>query len=221
MSVLVQSARKSRRGFDVRAFVAGGAATAALIAGVVLVFGSLAAYVAFNGSPLGGAAAPGSSQVVVETGARAPALAAAALSDASGAVAREPAATTAVAPAPGASAAAADGSDGSNAATAPNEGGLASPTGSDALPGPGSTVPTTSSPDSEQALSPTSPTSPTTASGPVGNAVQGVEDTTGLNLGESTAPVTNPVDQVLGELGGGVQGLEDTLDETTGGLLNP
>jgi hypothetical protein len=219
MSVLAHSARKSRRGFDVRAFVAGGAATAALIAGVVLVFGSLAAYVAFNGSPLGGAAAPGSSQVVVETGARAPALAAAALSDASGAVAREPAATTAVAPAPGATAT--DGSGESSSATAANEGGLGGPTGSDALPGPGSTVPTTSSPDSEQALSPTSPTSPNTASGPVGNAVQGVEDTTGLNLGESTDPVTNPVDQVLGEIGTGVQGLEDTLDDTTGGLLNP
>src|SRR5215207_4558521 len=45
-----------RRGknFNLRAFFAGGAATVALIAAGVIVFGSLAAYVAFNGLPVGG-----------------------------------------------------------------------------------------------------------------------------------------------------------------------
>jgi hypothetical protein len=46
--------RTGRRNFTLRAYLAGTAATAALLGAVVLVFASLGAYVAFNGLPIGG-----------------------------------------------------------------------------------------------------------------------------------------------------------------------
>lgn len=46
--------RTGRRNFNLRAYLAGTAATAALIGAVVLAFASLGAYVAFNGLPIGG-----------------------------------------------------------------------------------------------------------------------------------------------------------------------
>ncbi len=46
--------RTGRRKFNLRAYLAGTAATAALIGAVVLAFVSLGAYVAFNGLPVGG-----------------------------------------------------------------------------------------------------------------------------------------------------------------------
>jgi hypothetical protein len=67
MSSLVQTQpRTGRRSFTLRAYLAGTAATAALLGAVVVVFASLGAYVAFNGLPIGGdqsAAAPTSVKV--------------------------------------------------------------------------------------------------------------------------------------------------------------
>src|SRR5262245_9395422 len=85
-----------RRRFNLRAFLAGGTATAALIAAAVVVFGSLAAYVAFEGSPVRGADAPPTDRVTVG----APQAAAATLGRAGRVVAASPAASTAIAPPP-------------------------------------------------------------------------------------------------------------------------
>jgi hypothetical protein len=55
MSSIAQTQpRTGRRNFNLRAYLAGTAATAALLGAVVLVFASLGAYVAFNGLPIGG-----------------------------------------------------------------------------------------------------------------------------------------------------------------------
>ena len=67
MSSIAQTQpRTGRRNFTLRAYLAGTAATAALLGAVVLVFASLGAYVAFNGLPIGGdqaASAPSSVEV--------------------------------------------------------------------------------------------------------------------------------------------------------------
>jgi hypothetical protein len=64
MSSIAQTTpRNGRRNFNLRAYLAGTAATAALIGAVVFAFASLGAYVAFNGLPVGGSDAgsePGS-----------------------------------------------------------------------------------------------------------------------------------------------------------------
>jgi hypothetical protein len=191
-----------------------------LIAGVVLVFGSLAAYVAFNGSPIGGSTEAGSNEVVVETGARAPKLAVTALADAAQGVARDRAAQAGAA-------SAAPGGGGGGAQPEPDAGaGAAAPTGAGIAPGtdsaappqPGTTAPTSTAPTAGQSPSPTAPTS---GSGPVGNTVQGGDDATGLDLGQSTPPVTGPVDEALGNVQSGAQGLGDTVNDATGGLLDP
>src|SRR5690348_9651319 len=55
MSSIAQTEpRTGRRSFTLRAYLAGTAATAALLGAVVVVFASLGAYVAFNGLPIGG-----------------------------------------------------------------------------------------------------------------------------------------------------------------------
>ncbi len=55
MSSIAQTQpRTGRRNFNLRAYLAGTAATVALIGAVVIAFGSLGAYVAFNGLPIGG-----------------------------------------------------------------------------------------------------------------------------------------------------------------------
>ena len=53
MSTLSGTGAGGRNHFNLRAYLAGGTATTALIAAAILVFGSLAAYVAFNGLPVG------------------------------------------------------------------------------------------------------------------------------------------------------------------------
>jgi hypothetical protein len=84
---------------NVRAFLAGGGASTALIAATVVAFIAIGAYVGFNGLPFGGG---GEDQAAVEIAAPsgAPGAAAAALARTPRAVAARPAAATAVA-APG------------------------------------------------------------------------------------------------------------------------
>lgn len=53
-SIADTTPRTGRRNFNLRAYLAGTAATAALIGAVVFAFASLGAYVAFNGLPVGG-----------------------------------------------------------------------------------------------------------------------------------------------------------------------
>ena len=95
MSTIASPQPTVRRRLDLRAFAAGGTVTAALIAAAVIVFGSLAAYVAFKGAPVGSDAPPADSVTV-----GAPKAAAATLGRAPRVVAATPAAPTAIAPAP-------------------------------------------------------------------------------------------------------------------------
>jgi hypothetical protein len=82
---------------NTRAFIAGGAVTTALLAGAIVLFSALAAYVAFNGIP--GDPAESSTDSTVLVGTRgAPEAAARAVSGGPDAVARTPTAPTAVAP---------------------------------------------------------------------------------------------------------------------------
>jgi hypothetical protein len=69
MSSIAQTQpRTGRRNFNLRAYLAGTAATAALLGAVVLVFGSLGAYVAFNGLPIGGSSDTGTDTTSVAVG---------------------------------------------------------------------------------------------------------------------------------------------------------
>ena len=115
------SSRGRRQELQPARLLAGGAATPALIAAGVIVFGSLAAYVAFNALPSATAGATAQAdriavQVDATADAGAPASAAATLADAAGAVAATPAAASAVAPPPGSAAAAAGTPAGAGAA---------------------------------------------------------------------------------------------------------
>jgi hypothetical protein len=74
----------------VRAYLAGTGATGALIAGAVVVFLAIAAWVAFNGFPLGGSGTDEGSASIGTGSAGAPETAAAALGAATGAVAAAP-----------------------------------------------------------------------------------------------------------------------------------
>ena len=98
MNVIADTAsRTGRRNFGLRAYLAGGTATSALIAGAAIVFLSLAAYVAFNGLGAGADTARKHDAVVIGSGGApsAAAAAAAAAGRAAGAVAATPAARTA------------------------------------------------------------------------------------------------------------------------------
>jgi hypothetical protein len=205
---------RSAKNFNLRAYVAGGAATVALIAAGVFVFGSLAAYVAFNGLPVGGGGDSGPSVAVqaADGSIGAPASASGTLDAAAGAVAAAPAARTAVAPAPGAT----DTASGSgSSATQTTAGG-----GTDTSPAPtGTTAPDTSGTPPTSSPTPASSTSPSAAgdSGPAGSAVQQVEDIAGgagvdLPLTDATDSVTAPVDQTLEGLGLGGGNLETVTD---------
>jgi hypothetical protein len=203
------------KNFNLRAYFAGAATTAALIVAGVIIFGSLAAYVAFNGVPVGGGDGANDS-VAVQAAAAAPQSAAAALGAAPGAVAATPATATAIAPAPGTVAGSAPG------ATGP---GATSPTGTTPPIGttPTGTAPTGTPPAT---TTPGSDSSGSTSSGPAGSAVQGLQDAAAgagvdLPLTDATNGVTGPVDHtVQGTLNGaGVPLGNPQLGQQVGGGL--
>src|SRR4051794_684014 len=91
MTTLTETQAPAPRFTHVRAYLVGTGATGALIAGAVIVFLSLATFVAFNGMPFAGnGTGPGSSFVSAQAAAGTPASAAAALRAAPGAVAARP-----------------------------------------------------------------------------------------------------------------------------------
>ncbi|MDX6581978.1 MAG: hypothetical protein QOI10_1162 [Solirubrobacterales bacterium] len=204
-SAVVDRAPRRGKNFNLRAYLAGGVTTAALIAAGIVLFGSLAAYVAFNGLPVGGGN-EATDSVAVQTGAAAaaPASAAATLAAAPGAVAASAAAGTAIAPAPGAG---------------PNQG---SPGPGGGTPPTGNTPPGTTTPGTPTTPTPGTGTAPGTgtgggsSTGPVGNAVQGLQNTAAgagvdLPLTDTTAPITGPVDDTA----------QGTLDQAGGAVGNP
>ena len=200
------------RNANLRTYLAGGGATAALVAAAVTVFLGVAAFVGFNGIPFGADEGAGAT---VNLAAGAPEAAALAAAPTAGAVAAAPTAPSAAALAeilaalpPG--------------APIPGLPGITTTgTGTGTLP-PGVIDP----PDDGPAPTP----------GALGNAVSGLEDTAAglgldLPLGDLTDGVTGPLDKTINDTlnnaGGGLGNpklgnqVNGTLNETTNGLLNP
>jgi hypothetical protein len=219
MGTIAETEPTSARRFNARAVLAGGATTAALIAAALVVFLSLATYVAFNGLPLGGGETGADDRAVtIATGppvAGAPESAAAATPAAPAAVAATPAAPTAVGP-----------------IVLPRSGGGEAPAGgggviAPAAPGEVPLVVDTGAPAA---------TGPQAQRGILGGTVEDLENTTDkvvdLPLSDLTGGLTRPVDEVarqaLNGLGGNLLGnpelgnqLQGTVNTLTDGLLGP
>ena len=229
MTTLTETQPQAPRSTHLRAYLLGTGATGALIAGAVIVFVSLAAYVAVNGMPFAGnGTAPGDSFVGVQTAGTA-ASTAAALRAAPGAVAARP-----VPGAPIGTGAAGAFSRG-HAGPGGGAGGFSGGGGN--LPGGGTTPPgTTPGPGGGPTPGPTQPCSscnPQPSSpGIATNTLNQVDDTAGTNLSGSPAgdvagtvdkTVTGTVNQVGGAagkpgLGDGVNNtVNGTVDKTVGG----
>lgn len=197
---------KASRNPNVRAYLAGGGATAALVAGAVVVFLGVAAFVGFNGLPFG-AADPADGTLNLEPGVTQAAATAAAPT--AGAVAEDP-----VTPSP-------DALDEIRAALPPGaDSGVAGiDPGTPGFGGPGPTIP------GEQP--PGTPVPPGTAPGPLGTAVGGLEETAGnagldLPLTDVTDGVTGPLDQTVNDTVNNVGGLigDDKLGDKVTGAVN-
>ena len=198
---------------NLRAYLAGGGATAALVAGAVVVFLGVAAFVGFNGLPFG---ADDSPDATVNLAAGVPEAAATAAAPTAGAVAEDPATP---------SAAAID----EILASLPPGATSTIPGVTPEIPGfegngPGGTTP------------PGTPVPPGTSPGALGNTVGGLENTAsdlGVNLPltDATNGITAPVDKALNDTLNGAGGLAGdkqlgdkvtgALNNTTNGLLGP
>jgi hypothetical protein len=164
------------------AYLVGIGATAALTAGALVIFLSLATFVAFNGLPFGGSSDDVGSAYLDPTPSVAPASAATALGAAPGAVAKNAAAGSSGAGPAGPATAAASGSGGSGGAPAGDPAGKASTEpGASTSPGQVS-VPLPST------------------SGPVTSVVQTVDDTVGTNLSGSAGGAAAAADGAAGQV---------------------
>jgi hypothetical protein len=205
MDTVPDSQARKGRNFNLRAYIAGGSATAALIAGTVIAFAALATYVGFNGVPLGDDDVA-ATEVVVETDS--PEAAVAALASAPAAVEPTPAAPTAIAPAPGS----ASGAGGSVASSRAAGG-----------PAPAAEVPASVAPSNPDASNPDAP-APTIGSGSVpsvvgGGAPEEIENPgpgIGAELPVGAPDASTPVDDAISDLGGAV-GAPD-LEGPAGGV---
>jgi hypothetical protein len=192
-----------------RSYIAGIGASGALVGAAVLAIVLLGTLLAFEGFPIAGGGANAES-VQIDAGEDGVATAtAAALGAAPTAVAAAPGAAAGAAPAAaggGAGAGAGAGGYGAGVPGAPGDTGTTAP-GAPGAPAPGPTAPAPPG-----APAPTAPSS----GNPVSDAASGVdsvvEGATGVNpnLGDTTAPLTDGVDQVL----------EDTTDNDLGGHVD-
>jgi hypothetical protein len=198
-----------------RAYLVGFGATTALSAGALVVFLSLATFVAFQGLPLGGSSDDAGAAYLGANATAAPTAAAAALGAAPAAVAKDPV--------PGSHA----GGSGSSGGSTGGAGGGNSPGGD--LSGGGGNPPGGSGGGGDPAGSPIPGVSlPPSSSGPVTDAVQGVDDAAGTNLSGSTSGATRAGDGAAGgslnqvggaaghphlgdRVGGAVNGVTDTV----------
>ena len=207
MDTVPDSQARKGRNFNLRAYIAGGSATAALIAGTVIAFAALATYVGFNGAPLGDDDVAATA-VVVETDS--PEATVAALAAAPAAVERRPAAPTAIAPAPG---------------SASNAGGSVASSRGAGGPGsaPAAETPASIAPSSPAASNPGAP-APTIGSGSVpgvvgGGAPEEIENPgagIGAELPVGAPDASAPVNDAISDLGGAV-GAPD-LEGQAGGV---
>jgi hypothetical protein len=198
---------RADRNPNVRAYLAGGGATAALVAGAVIVFLGVAAFVGFNGLPFG---ADDPADATVNLAAGVPEAAAAAAAPATDAVADDPATPSAAALAE-ILAALPPGADPGIAGLDP----LAPGTGG----GPNGPGPTTPGTGGE---------TPAGTAGTLGTAVSGLEEAAGnlglnLPLGDATNNVTGPIDNTVNDAlnnVGGALGNPNLGDQVTGSLNN-
>jgi hypothetical protein len=207
-------AQATTRLSHLRAYLAGTGATSSLIAGAMVVFLSLAAFVAFHGVPFGNSGGSFGSAYVSSNAAGAPEAAGQALAAAPRSVA-----LTAV---PGAPAGAAIG----NAPSA--NGSAASGT---APTSPGGATAVTTSPTTSPSVTTESPQA-TGGGGPITGTVDQVDPTPGGDLSQTTNDATQQLDNTVNQTQSTVNqtlnnvqpGLGDSVDQTvnqvTGGLLN-
>ena len=198
-----------RSGTNVRAYLAGGGATAALVAASVVIFVAVAAFVGFNGLPFG-ADDPADGTVTLASGV--PQAAATAAAPIAGAVAAEPATpSTAAAGEIGAA------PDATSTNPGPGSDGGIAPIDPVNPPGPG-------------------PGAPTQTGGVLDNTVGALDNTTenlgvDLGLGDLTSGLTDPIDKTLNDTLNGAGGLlgdrtlgnrtTKALNDTANGLLGP
>jgi hypothetical protein len=195
MTTISETQANGPRATHLRSYLVGTGATGALIAGAVIVFLSLATYVAFNGIPFGGNGSnSGTSVVGVQTNGT-PAGAAAALGAAPGAVAAAPVPGAPIG-AGGAALLAAGGPGGRVGGLGPGGGFI--PGGG---PGPGTTPPG-GGPGPGGGPTPGTPV-PQPSPGVVGNTINQIDNTAGTNLS-----------------GGPVGTVGDTVDKTVTGTVN-
>ena len=239
MNVIADTAsRTGRRNFGLRAYLAGGTATSALIAGAAIVFLSLGAYVAFNGLGAGADTARKHDAVVIGSGGApsAAAAAAAAAGRAASAVAATPAARTAAVQTRGrgaGGAASGSGAAGSSAGGTASGTASAGTTGGTA-DGSGSTPAGTPSGGQTGTGNTGNGTGTGTGSGGsegvLGNAVNGVSNTAsdlGVNTDTSgvqniVEPLDETVNDTLDTVGGavGAPNLGNTVNQTVNGATN-
>jgi hypothetical protein len=224
MTTLSETQTQAPRSPHLRAYLAGTGATGALIAGAVIVFLSLATYVAFNGIPFGGNGGnSGNTFVGVQTGGT-PAAAAAALGAAPGAVAAAPVPGAPIG-AGGPGAFGGGGAGGTGAAGGPGGGGLIPGGG----PGPGTTPPG-GGPGPGPGGGPAPAPVPSGSPGVVGNTINQIDDTAGTNLsggpvGDVGGTVDDKVTGTVNDVGGkvGQPGLGDKVtgdvNDTVNGIV--
>jgi hypothetical protein len=201
------------RNGNAKAYLAGGGATAALVAAAIIVFLGVAAFVGFNGLPFG---ADDSADATVDLSAGVPEAAAAASSSTAGAVADDPAS-----PSDAALAEIADSLPPGATSDIPGVNELL-PGGTD--PGTGPTIPT----DPGSPGLPGVPGVPSIPGGGVGDTIDDVEDAASglglpdLGLGDATDPVTGPVDDAVNDVVNGVGGAlgNPNLGNQVGGAVN-
>lgn len=182
----------SPRNPNLRAYLAGGGATAALIAAAVVVFVGVAAFVGFNGMPFG---AGDSSGATVNLAAGVPEAAATATASTADTVAADPATPSA-------------GAIAEILASLPPGTASGIPGVTPGTPGFGGTGPTI------PGVTPGTPGAPGTSGAPgaLGNTVAGLENAAsglGLNLplGGLTDGLTGPIDKTVNDAVNGVGGL--------------
>jgi hypothetical protein len=224
MTTLSETQTQAPRFTHLRAYLAGTGATGALVAGAVIVFLSLATFVAFKGIPFGGSGDnSGNSYLGVEAGGT-PAAAAAALGAAPGAVAAVPVPGAPI----GAGLTGAGGAGGAGGFNAGGSIGSGDGGSGGTLPGDG-TIPPGEDPGGVPCCDPTPAPSP----GIVGNTVDQVDNTAGTDLsGGPVGDVAGTVDDTVTGTGNDVGGavgqpglgdkvtgtVNDTVNDVVGGL---
>jgi hypothetical protein len=227
MTTLSETQAHGPRATHLRAYLAGTGATGALVAGALVVFLSLATYVAFNGIPFGGSGGNSDTSYVGVRASGTPAAAAAALGAAPGAVAAAPVPGAPIG-AGGARAGGGGGGAGGGAGGSGSGGGF--------IPG-GGTPPSGSTPPGGGGGGggggPTPSCSTCTSPGIVGNTVNQIDNTAGTNLsggpvGDVAGTVDDKVTGTVNDVGGKVDqpgvgdkvtgDVNDTVNDVVGKL---